>query len=188
MKPSSGESAPQASMSRSETSREVSVSRSRLSTPAGRSPVRSTSTLPCGSIRCAVATAVTSARTGQAEACPAVLPEVLPEVEIRRSHPYRSRSEPETLECVDDDPRRFLRLLRLGVDHDLRIRRRLVRVVDPGEARDLAGQRLRVEPVHVAACTLVYGGLHVHLDEAAVVLHELARLPAGLLVRRDRGG
>jgi len=41
MKPSSGESAPDASMSRSDSSREVSVTVSRRSSFSGRGPVRS---------------------------------------------------------------------------------------------------------------------------------------------------
>src|SRR5215216_6436713 len=59
MKPSSGESAPLASMSRSETSRGVSAICSSLSTPPGRGPLRSTSLPPCGSIRLAVSRTVT---------------------------------------------------------------------------------------------------------------------------------
>src|ERR671926_105843 len=52
MKPSSGERAPQASMSRSESSRGVSVTVSRACRSSGAPPVRSTSSPPCGAIRC----------------------------------------------------------------------------------------------------------------------------------------
>src|ERR671932_437836 len=50
MKPVSGESAPDASMSRSDSSRDVSSSVSSESRASGRSPVRWTSSPPCGAI------------------------------------------------------------------------------------------------------------------------------------------
>src|SRR5712691_10127110 len=59
MKPSSGESAPLASRSRSESSRRVSGSCSSRSTPSGRPPVRSTSLPPCGAISRSVSRTVT---------------------------------------------------------------------------------------------------------------------------------
>ena len=63
---------------------------------------------------------------------------------------------------------------------------RLVRVADAGELLDLAGERLGVEALHVAAGALLEGGRHVHLDEAADVVDHLAHQFAGLGVRADR--
>ena len=65
--------------------------------------------------------------------------------------------------------------------------RRLVRVVHAREALDLAGERLRVEAVHVTPCALVDGSADEHLDERAELLDHRAGLPPRLLVRRDRG-
>src|SRR5262249_15409049 len=64
--------------------------------------------------------------------------------------------------------------------------RLLVRVVDPGEALDLSGERLRVQAVHVAACALVDRGLDEDLHERAVLLDRRAGLGPGLDVRGDR--
>ena len=86
----------------------------------------------------------------------------------------------------DDGLRALLRRLALGVDDDLRVLGLLIGVVDAGEALDLAGERLLVEAVHVAARALLEGGADVDLDERAVLLDQLARLSPRLLVRRDR--
>ena len=64
--------------------------------------------------------------------------------------------------------------------------RRLVRIVDPGEALDLSGERLRIEPVHVATSAFVERRADVDLDERAVLLDERASVRPCLLVGRDR--
>src|SRR5262249_2419871 len=64
----------------------------------------------------------------------------------------------------------------------------LVRIVDAREALDLAGERLRVQAVHVAPRALLHRRLDVHLHERAELLDRRPRLRAGLDVRRDRGG
>ena len=76
----------------------------------------------------------------------------------------------------------------LGVEDELRVPRRLVRVVDAREALDLALERLLVEALHVSPRTLLDRGGHVDLDERAPLLDHLPRLPARRLVRGDRGG
>ena len=96
------------------------------------------------------------------------------------------RNEPELLELRDHASRRLLRREPLRVDDDLGVLRRLVRVVDAREALDLAGERLRVEAVHVAARALVERGPDVDLDERAVLLDQRACVAARLGVRRDR--
>src|SRR5262245_30129237 len=53
-----------------------------------------------------------------------------------------------------------------GVDDDLGPCRRLVRIVDPREAQDLAPPGARVESLHVAVLALLERGRHIHLDEA----------------------
>src|SRR5262249_14867936 len=53
------------------------------------------------------------------------------------------------------------------------------------EALDLARERLRVQAVHVAAGTLVEGGLDVDLDERPVLLDERARVAPRPLVGGD---
>ena len=81
----------------------------------------------------------------------------------------------------------LLRLEAFGVHDDLRIGRRLVRVVDAREALDLTCERLRVEAVHVAPGAFVERRANVDLDEGTVLLHERARVLPRLLVGRDRG-
>ncbi len=65
---------------------------------------------------------------------------------------------------------------------------RLVRVVDAREALDLAGERLLVEALHVALRALLHRGCDVHLHERAPLLDHLASLLPRLLVRRDGRG
>ena len=91
-------------MSRSETSREVSVTTSSRSTSSGplAGPVDE---------RAAV-------RRDQA-------------VDSRRD---LGSDQAELLELRDDQLRALLGLVLLGVDHELRVRRLLVRIVDAGEA------------------------------------------------------
>ena len=96
----------------------------------------------------------------------------------------RPRCDPSSASRVEHVPERLLGRLRSGVDHELGVLGRLVRVVDAGEARDLAGQRLLVQALGVAVGgDLVDRGVHVDLDELA---DQLAAGVAGLPVRRDR--
>ena len=62
---------------------------------------------------------------------------------------------PRSSRCCEDELRALLRLVLLGVDHDLGIARLLVRIVDTGEALDLALERLLVETLDVAARALL---------------------------------
>src|SRR5881398_498200 len=137
MKLSSGESAPEAIMSRSETSRDVSATRSRFSTPSGRSPVRSTRRPPCGRISFSAAATT-----------------LMPPFSLRSKGGSRcdlSPDQPELLEPREHESRAPLRLVVLRVQDELRGDRLLVRVVDAGEPLQLAGEGLLVEPLHVAA-------------------------------------
>src|SRR5437868_6587666 len=71
---------------------------------------------------------------------------------------------------------------------DVRCDGRLVRIVDPGEARQLAGLRARVEALGIAFLAHLDGRVDVHLYEAqAVALVRLARVRARLRVGRDDG-
>ena len=74
-----------------------------------------------------------------------------------------------------------------GVDADGRVLRLLVGAGDAGELGDLAGARLGVEALAVAALALLErrGDVDEH-EVAAGVLHHLADLLAGLVERRDR--
>ena len=74
-----------------------------------------------------------------------------------------------------------------GVEPELGARRLLVGIGDAGELGDLAGVRLRVEALRVAALALLERGRDVDLDERRVLLGQRARLLPRLLVRRDRG-
>src|SRR5712691_8446453 len=147
MNPSSGESAPHAIMSRSESSREVSVTTWSDSMPSGRSPLLLTRRPPWGLMRRSSAATVVmpfpnpgspKARLGRADANlhrSDYLPEVanghartarmpgFPRVECAALHPKSCRhlraDEAELFEPRDDQPRAFLGLVFLGVDHDL---------------------------------------------------------------------
>ena len=66
--------------------------------------------------------------------------------------------------------------LPLGVDVELGRERLLVGIGDAGEALDLAGAGLLVEPLDVAALALLDGGAHMDLNEAPA--HDRARLVA----------
>ena len=96
-------------------------------------------------------------------------------------------TRPSSSSLATTSARALLRLVLLGVDHELRARRLLVRVRDAGELLDLALERLLVEALHVAPRALVDRGLDVDLDERADLLDQLARLLPRRLVRRDRG-
>ena len=147
-------------MSRSESSREVSMTTSSEPRSSGASPVRSTSAPPCGAIRRSVVTArhaVTWAGTSPSSSSFAMT--------CAADSSGESPSVSTTISAL---------------------LRRLVRVVDAGEALDLAGERLRVEAVHVAAGALVERGPDVDLDEGAVLLDQRACVSACLGVRRDR--
>ena len=125
MKPSSGESAPEASMSRSDTSRGVSVTVSRASRSSGRSPVRSTSVPPCGAIR--------------------------PPSRRRRLTPRTSTStRPSFASLATMSAALSSGECALGVEHDLGLGRFLVGVRHARELLDLALERLLVKALHVA--------------------------------------
>src|SRR5512144_972779 len=117
MKPSSGESAPLASMSRSDSSRDVSWSCSSFSIPSGRPPVRSTSLPPCGSIRCVLsATLIGQPRerfVGLSDEDQHELSSHTGRGAYSRRH--LGRDEPELLELRDDEGRALLRLVLFGV-------------------------------------------------------------------------
>src|SRR5215208_1772550 len=197
MNPVRGESAPDASMSRSATSRGVSVTVSSESRSSDRGPLRSTSSPPCGAIRCcSVATLIargplpgwgppTDPAQSVAEDVSRVCHEVW-KVRAGSSRADTALHQAQGLEALDDVARAPLGGLRLRVHGDLRVRRLLVGVVDAREALDLAGERLRVQAVDVALRARVDRCLHVNLDEVAELLHHRARLAARLLVRRDR--
>src|SRR3954452_13702632 len=86
----------------------------------------------------------------------------------------------------EDDLRALLGRVLLRLDPDVGARRLLVRVVDAGEALDLALERLLVQAFDVTARALLDRFRDVPLDKRPPLLAELARLPPGLLVRRDR--
>src|SRR5262245_26815402 len=136
-------------MSRSETSRDVNVRTSSESRFSGRSPLRSTSVPPCGLIRRSVATVVLTpsprlpAAPRPSRDCaqgrtPRFPRAPLPVTAWARSCGHRRTDQAELLEPGDDDVRALLRLVLLGVEDDLGRRRLLVRIVDAGEALDLA--------------------------------------------------
>src|SRR3990170_567492 len=173
MKPVSGESAPQASMSRSESSRDVRRTDSSDSTSRGLSPVQSTSSPPCGRMRWDSLTTLTAPCSPPWVGSRAPLPppgsslprkcarmchgscrgcrglrrfraDALPALSrLSRAHP--GRNDAELLETRDDDAGALSGLVLLRVDDELRALRRLVRVVHAREALDLAGKGLRVE-------------------------------------------
>src|SRR5512132_1740758 len=98
----------------------------------------------------------------------------------------RRRDQLPLLEQREDRRGRLLRRLVLGVERELGVERRLVRIRDPGELLDLAPEGLLVEPLDVALRADLDRGLDEDLDEA--VAHQLARLVAELAVGGDRGG
>src|SRR5919108_3319612 len=103
---------------------------------------------------------------------------------MRRLSQAGGRDQASLLQIVEDLLRGLLRGLGFGVDHQLRIRRRLVGVGDAGELLDLPGPGLRIEALDVAPLALLHRGLDVRLDEAAV--HLRSRLVPDLAIRRDR--
>src|SRR5215203_4958528 len=167
MKPSSGDSAPEASMSRSDTSRGVSAIVSSESRSSGRSPVRSTNVPPCGSIR------------------PLRVP-VTVTVPGRRSRGHLFFDQAQLGQLSEDLLRALIGRRRLGVDAKLGALGCLVRIRDAGELLDLTGERLRVEALHVALGASIDRRIDVNLDEATELLNHLSRLGPGLGVRRDR--
>src|SRR3990170_1154689 len=107
-----------------------------------------------------------------------------------RVHPVALDHDPivldvaELLQLREDVLERVDRLLDHRVQDQLRVLRRLVRIVDPGEARDLAGERLLVQALRVAVLReLLHRGVHVDLDELADEL--TVRVPGGP-IRADR--
>ena len=95
--------------------------------------------------------------------------------------------EAELLELRDDERGRLLGRAALGLEPELGARRLLVGIVDPGEVEDLAGVRLRVQTLRVAALALGERRRDVDLDERRVLLGHPARLLPRFLVGRDRG-
>src|SRR5919108_2212491 len=93
----------------------------------------------------------------------------------------------ELLELVEDALGALLGRFLFGVNDELRAGGRLVRIRDSGELLDLPRERLDVEALDVTPRTLLDRSLDVHLDKGTELLDQPARLPAGLLVRRDRG-
>ena len=89
----------------------------------------------------------------------------------------------ELLEPGEDPAGAVLRLLLVGLDVQLGGGRRLVRVGDARELRDLARERLLVEALHVALGAHLEGRVDEYLDK---VLADVAPdLVADLLERRD---
>ena len=147
-------------MSRSESSREVSMTTSSEPRSSGASPVRSTSEPPCGAMRRSVAAtrhAVTLAGTSPSSSSFAMT--------CAADSSGASPSVSTTISALS------------GASYGSST---------PGEPLDLAGERLRVEAVHVAAGALVERGPDVDLDERAVLLDQRACVSACLGVRRDR--
>src|SRR6266542_5468050 len=208
MNPSSGERAPLASMSRSESSREVSGICSSRSTPSGLGPVRSTSLPPCGAIRLAVSTTVMpppppppAPSRGGNHVSPASPLLLLPRSpRLRRgprpgeppgspqppprgsSRSHLVRDETELLELGEHERGTLFRSVQLRVEHELRVLGLLVGVGDAGELRDLSGEGLLVEALHVPARAFLDRGLHVDLDEGPELLDHGTRGAPGLVV------
>ena len=165
MKPSSGESAPEASMSRSDSSREVErdLLERRRRRPAAR-PCGRRASPPCGR------------------------DQVIRPVGDGRHAVHRRRDEPQLLELRDDELRALLRLVLLGVERRARGRdgssygssTPVKPVISPRE-------RLLVQALHVAAGALLDRRRTYTSTNVAPLLDHLARLPPRLLVRRDRG-
>jgi len=81
---------------------------------------------------------------------------------------------------VHNGPHRLL----FHVDHQVRLHGRLVRVIDAGEALDLASARLLVDAALVCLLGILERRRHVDEVEVAVLLHQLPRV----LSRRLKGG
>src|ERR671922_3064160 len=152
MNPSSGESAPQASMSRSDSSRDVSVSVSSFARSSGGSPARSTSAPPCGRISRSVATALKAPLAAGRR----VDRSFQTDVRAKPARPDGAAAsgcscchlrphESPLLQLLEHEPCALLRPTLLRLESQVRERRLLVGVVDAGEAGDLAGERLLVE-------------------------------------------
>ncbi|KAH6607313.1 hypothetical protein Trco_003626 [Trichoderma cornu-damae] len=73
------------------------------------------------------------------------------------------------------------------VDSQVGILRRLVRVVDAGEARNLPGARPLVDAPAVRPLAVLERRRDVHQEKGPRLLDKLARVLAVVLVRRDRG-
>src|SRR5829696_1126402 len=204
MNPVSGERAPQASMSRSETSREVSVRTSRESTSSGRSPVVSTSSPPCGRISCrSVAvlmsenphpgrgSALRPQKVGEKSApmctatCP-FRPQGLSNLRAGASGLHLRVQEAHFLEPLEHDARALLRLVLLGLQHDLRAGRYLVRIRDSRELLDLTPEGLLVKALHVAPGALLDRRVDEDLHERPELLDHVSGLLARLLIRGNR--
>src|SRR5512132_2443894 len=187
MNPSRGLKAPEAIMSRSDSSREVSLTTSRPLKSSGRSPVRSTSSPPWGSIR-PVRVPGTRTRLIATPPVPRRVDWSLPDGDIASdvSCGHLGSSETKLLEPVEDDARRLLRRMLLGVDPQLRLARLLVGIRDARELLDLAPKRLLVEALDVAARALLDRCRHIDLHERTVLFDQLAHMAPRFLVRRDR--
>src|SRR5207302_8973684 len=93
---------------------------------------------------------------------------------------------PPGLQHVDDPSRRLLGRLALGCDLDLRVQRRLVGVVDTGEALERAGARLGIEALHIPVLADLQRGGDVDLEE--VVADQFPDLVTHRAVGGDGGG
>src|SRR2546428_12316842 len=180
MKPWSGDSAPAASMSRSESSRDESVSVSSDSRSSGRSPVRSTSSPPWGAIRRVSVPTITPPPPSPAPRSRGrnhVFPPspLLLECSLPRgsSRCHLHRHEAVLFQHLEDALRALRRLLVLRLDANLRIRRHLVGIRHTGELLDLPPEGLLVEAFHVTARALLDRRIDEDLDERAVPLDHL---------------
>src|SRR5579872_4736514 len=88
------------------------------------------------------------------------------------------------LERVDDAGGGLLHRLSMGSDLDLRRQRRLVRIIDAGEALQLAASRLGVQPLDVPRLAHLQRGGDVDLEEA--LAGQRPDLVTDGPVRRDR--
>src|SRR5690606_19180282 len=85
---------------------------------------------------------------------------------------------------VHDGPHRVL----LAVDDQVGLGGRLIGVVNTGEALDVTGAGLLVDAALVRLLAVLERGGDVHEVKVAVLLDELARVLAGVVKGRDRGG
>jgi hypothetical protein len=87
-------------------------------------------------------------------------------------------------QLLEDPHRRHVGLLLVAADHQFRVGRRLVGVVDARHVGELMGQRPLVEPLGVPGLERLHGSIHEDLDEPAHVAPD--QVP-GFPERRKRG-
>ena len=71
---------------------------------------------------------------------------------------------------IDDLIRKRIRCCGSRIQTQLRIDRRLIWAIDPGEVADLTRTRLLVEPLHIALLSDCQRRINVHLEELALQL------------------